>query len=126
MPSRFEIESPTRRMKAYQPPEEAFRHVDDDTPTVIAASPGAGVAAAVAMRPSIPPFATLPPAAELTPASGYRLRVTPEMVQAARDERARRWAKELEKRNMMIVASLWAFAALAAGTLAFIATSNAH
>lgn len=123
MPSRFEIESPTRRMKAYQPPQEAFRHVDDDAPTVIASSPSA---AAAAMRPSIPPFATLPPAAELTPASGYRLRVTPEMVQAARDERARRWKKELEKRNMMIVASLWAFAALAAGTLAFIATSSGH
>lgn len=100
MPSRFEIEQTTRKVKAYQPPPEA-------------------------RPPSIPPFATLTPA-DLTPSSGYRLRVTPEMVQAAREERAARWARETEKRNTIIVASLWAFAALTAGALAFVATSSGH
>jgi hypothetical protein len=48
------------------------------------------------------------------------------MARAAREERAARWARKSQKRNRIVVASLWALAALSAGTLAFLATSSGH
>lgn len=105
-----------------------------DAPTVVANLSSFAVASASAMkppsapafatRPSIPPFATLPHPSELTPVSGFRLRVTPEMVQQARAERAARWAEQARRRNVVIVATLWTFAAVASGALAFLATSS--
>lgn len=108
--------------------------IDDphDAPTVVANRSSFAAAStmkppsspAFATRPSISPFATLPPPSELTPASGFRLRVTPAMVQQARAERAARWAAQARRRNVVIVATLWTFAAVASGALAFLATSS--
>ncbi len=116
MVSSFEPEeTPTRRLPAFSPPPEAFPDTgedvevecDDDTPTVIATAP----------------YSTHPPST-FRAESRRDSRPTPEMVKAARDARwAARQVRAAERRDFVIVASLWAVVASVVGYLTFIVSS---
>jgi hypothetical protein len=70
--------------------------------------------------PSIEPFAILAPTS-LTPESGTRTRVTPDMVRAAREARLAQAERLSDDRTGWIVAGIWAVAVSLAGLLAFAA-----